>query len=151
DLVAATGAFSPDLFAALWELVWAGEVTNDTFAPLRSRLRGGPGTEAGRSGADRSRRDARRLGRQLRGGFRPRRAGPPGSEGRWSMIFRGARVRPASETERRAALTSMLLDRHGVLTREAVHAEGIGGGFSAVYDVLKAMEEAGRVRRGYFI
>jgi len=53
-----------------------------------------------------------------------------------------------SETQRRAALANQLLERHGVLTREAVHAEGIGGGFSAVYEVLKAMEERGRVRRG---
>src|SRR6185436_11174826 len=57
----------------------------------------------------------------------------------------------ASETQRRAALARSLLERYGVLTREAVHAEGIIGGFSAVYEVLKAMEEAGRVRRGYFV
>jgi ATP-dependent Lhr-like helicase len=56
-----------------------------------------------------------------------------------------------SETERRTALARSLLERYGVVTREAVHAEGITGGFSAVYDVLKAMEEAGRVRRGYFV
>lgn len=56
-----------------------------------------------------------------------------------------------SETERRAALARALLERYGVVTREAVHAEGIEGGFSAVYDVFKAMEEAGRVRRGYFV
>src|SRR6185436_6070469 len=61
-------------------------------------------------------------------------------------------IAPApTETERRAALTRVLLERHGVLTREAVHAEGIAGGFSAVYDVLRAMEDAGRVRRGYFV
>src|SRR6185436_11101703 len=57
----------------------------------------------------------------------------------------------ASETERRTALARSLLERYGVVTREAVHAEGIEGGFSAVYDVLKAMEESGRVRRGYFV
>ena len=79
-----------------------------------------------------------------------RRAGPPGSEGRWSLVRRPRATAP-SETERRAALARALLDRHGIVTREAVHAEGIEGGFSAVYDVLKAMEETGRVRRGYFV
>ena len=78
-----------------------------------------------------------------------RRAGPPGSEGRWSRVGRGRRV--PSETERRTALTRALLERHGVLTREAVHAEGGSGGFSAVYGVLKAMEDAAKVRRGYFV
>jgi ATP-dependent helicase Lhr and Lhr-like helicase len=139
DLAAETGAFAPDILAALWEMVWAGEVTNDTLAPLRSLWRG-----AGAEGKARERRMA------LRGGaFGGRRAGPPGSEGRWSRVARG-RGAP-TETERRAALAKALLERHGVLTREAVHAEGIQGGFSAVYDVLKAMEEAGRVRRGYFV
>jgi ATP-dependent helicase Lhr and Lhr-like helicase len=81
---------------------------------------------------------------------RARRAGPPGSEGRWSLAARaGGRI--PSETERRAALARALLERHGVLTREAVQAEGVTGGFSAVYEVLKALEEAGRIRRGYFI
>jgi ATP-dependent Lhr-like helicase len=156
DLTAATGAFSQDVLAALWDLVWAGEATNDTLAPLRGLLRGtekdAPSKRALRSGA-----------------FRPRRAGPPGSEGRWSLLphvrdrvmagqVSGTADTPAaprlagpSETERRAALAKVLLERHGVVTREAVHAEGIEGGFSAVYDVFKAMEEAGRVRRGYFV
>lgn len=67
-----------------------------------------------------------------------------------AQVDRQAPLGP-SETERRAALVKTLLERYGVVTREAVHAEGIPGGFSAVYDVLKAMEEAGRVRRGYFV
>jgi ATP-dependent Lhr-like helicase len=137
DLVAETSVFPGDLLAALWELVWASEVTNDTLAPLRSLA-------AGAASARPTRRSALH-DRALRG----RRMGPPGSEGRWSLFLR--RERPPSETERRAALAQVLLDRHGVLTREAVQAEGIAGGFSAVYDVLKAMEEAGRVRRGYFV
>jgi ATP-dependent Lhr-like helicase len=61
---------------------------------------------------------------------------------------------PAStptETERRTALVRALLTRHGVLVREALAIEGIPGGMSAVYDVLRAMEDAGRVRRGYFV
>jgi ATP-dependent Lhr-like helicase len=154
DLLAMTGAFQQDLLTAIWDLVWAGEVTNDTLAPLRSFLRGG-------AEETRSKRAALRMR-----GFRSRRVGPPGSEGRWSLLPHvraqvfaagdGATGGPVgalgpSETERRAALARSLLERYGVVTREAVHAEGIAGGFSAVYDVLKAMEEAGRVRRGYFV
>jgi ATP-dependent Lhr-like helicase len=137
DIAAETGAFPPDIVTALWELVWAGEITNDTLAPLRSYLRGSAGEEKDRRSALRAH------------AARPRRAGPPGSEGRWSVVARGRRE--VSETERRTALTKSLLERHGVLVREAVQAEGVAGGFSAVYDVLKAMENAGRVRRGYFV
>ncbi len=149
DLTAQTGAFSQDLLGALWDLVWAGEVTNDTLSPLRSFLRG--------AAAD---APSKRAMRSI--GFRSRRVGPPGSEGRWSLLPHvrdrffaerdgGTAAVGPSETERRAALVKTLLDRYGVVTREAVHAEGIVGGFSAVYDVLKAMEQAGRVRRGYFV
>ena len=184
DLTMQTGAFSPDLLGALWEMVWAGEVTNDTLSPLRSFLQGASADQP-------SKRAMRSIG------FRSRRVGPPGSEGRWSLLphvrdrffadrdraeaaasgatAKGAAAKGAaasgaaasgkaretsakaegptgpSETERRAALVKTLLERYGVVTREAVHAEGIVGGFSAVYDVLKAMEEAGRVRRGYFV
>ena len=133
DLQQATGAFPGDLVEAIWSLVWAGEVTNDTLAPLRSYLRGPP---------DRSRRE-----RIAGPAFRTRRLGPPGSEGRWSLLPEPS----GTPTERSMALAQVLLARYGVLTREAVHAEGVQGGFSAVYDVLKAMEESGRVRRGYFV
>jgi ATP-dependent Lhr-like helicase len=151
DLAAETGAFPRELLDALWDLVWAGEVTNDTLAPLRAFVRG-PAARTDR--------------RQFRGrSFRSRRSGPPGSEGRWSLLpspqagdnLGGGRSGPpnpranTTETERRAALTISLLERYGVLTREAVHAEEIPGGFSAVYPVAKAMEEAGRARRGYFV
>jgi ATP-dependent Lhr-like helicase len=135
DLLAITRAFPPDLAAALWDLVWAGEATNDTIAPLRSLLA--------------VPRDERRRGRP---GRIVRPSGPPGTEGRWSLLPREPAGRAApTETERRAALARALLERHGILTREAVGAEGVPGGFSAVYEVLKAMEEAGRVRRGYFV
>ena len=133
DLQTATGAFPADLLKALWDLVWAGEVTNDTLAPLRSYLRGAPKED----------RRIPHLGRA----FRSRRIGPPGSEGRWSLL-------PApsgTPTERATALAQTLLARHGVVTRETVHAEEITGGFAAVYPVLKAMEDAGRARRGYFV
>src|SRR5947207_4808130 len=133
DLQAATGAFPADLLKALWDLVWAGEVTNDTLAPLRSYLRGAPKEE----------RRIPHLGRP----FRSRRIGPPGSEGRWSLLPEPS----GTPTERATALARTLLARHGVVTREAVHAEEIAGGFAAVYPVLKAMEEAGRARRGYFV
>jgi ATP-dependent Lhr-like helicase len=75
---------------------------------------------------------------------------PPSAEGRWSLIQdrAGAHVSP---TEWSAATAQQLLSRYGVLTREVAGAEGISGGFSAVYDVLKAMEDAGRIRRGYFV
>jgi ATP-dependent Lhr-like helicase len=137
DLAKEAGAFPPEVLAAIWELVWAGEVTNDTLTPLRSYLRGSAAEE-------KERRAAQRMGAP-----RLRRAGPPGSEGRWSLLQR--RGPAPTETERRMELTRTLLERHGVLTREAVATEGISGGFSAVYDVLKAMEDGGRVRRGYFV
>jgi ATP-dependent Lhr-like helicase len=129
------GGFPVDVLDALWNMVWAGEVTNDTLEPLRSLA-----DAAGAKDRPRGRPNHRA----------PRRSALPGSEGRWSL--RAARLGPApTETERRTALTRALLERYGVLTREAVHAEGIEGGFSAVYDVLKALEDAGRVRRGYFL
>ncbi len=131
---AARGGPDREVLDALWDLVWAGEVTNDTFAPLR---------------ALRWKRTGRSNG--ARRGFRPGRVttlGPPEAAGRWSLIDGAA---TASSTERLHALSLALLERHGVLTREAVAAEGIDGGFSAVYPVLRAMEEAGRIRRGYFV
>jgi len=133
DLQRATGAFPNDLLEAIWELVWAGQVTNDTLAPLRSLLRGPEGS---------SRRE-----RVSGPAFRTRRQGPPGSEGRWSLLPDAS----GTPTERSMALAQVLLSRYGVLTREAAHAEGIPGGFAAVYEVLKAMEESGRARRGYFV
>ncbi|MBI5498356.1 MAG: DEAD/DEAH box helicase [Deltaproteobacteria bacterium] len=134
DITARTGVFPQDVLRTLWDLVWAGEVTNDTLAPLRSLLRA--------SG------QAAKHPRSRSATFRSRRSLPPGSEGRWSLLtVQGSHT----ETERRMALVRTLLERHGVLTREAVHAEGIPGGFSAVYDVLGAMEETGKVRRGYFV
>jgi ATP-dependent Lhr-like helicase len=117
---------------ALWDLVWAGEITNDTFAPLR---------------ALRWKRPSRPSGRAPRPG-RLTALGPPEAAGRWSV------VEPAptgQATERVHALALALLDRHGVLVREAVVAEGHDGGYAAVYPVLRALEEAGRIRRGYFV
>ena len=54
------------------------------------------------------------------------------------------------QTEWSHAIAQQLLTRYGVVFRETAHAENLPGGFSAVYDVMKALEESGRVRRGYF-
>jgi ATP-dependent Lhr-like helicase len=130
---AAGGGLVKPVLDALWDLVWAGEVTNDAPAALRSFLRGGE---------TRASRHRRRLAP-----FRSRRQSPPSAAGRWSRV--GARGGTA--TERAKALAEQLLARHGVLTRQAVMAESVPGGFSALYPVLKALEEAGRIRRGYFV
>ncbi len=120
---------------ALWDLVWAGVVTNDTLAPLRAL----PGVARRAS-----------VGRRRRPGRAVRRAGPAAGVGRWSLVA-DLLLPQASPTARATALAAQLLDRYGVVTRDAVAAEEIMGGFSAVYPVLKAMEESGRCRRGYFV
>jgi ATP-dependent Lhr-like helicase len=123
---------------ALWDLVWAGEVTNDSFAALRAFVgQGGRGSPSKRS-------------------RRPRLAaltvlGPPKAQGRWSLVDAELPLGEVTATQRGHALASALLDRHGVLTREAVRGEGHPGGFAGVYPVLRAMEESGRCRRGYFV
>ena len=134
----AGGASERDVLDALWDLVWAGEVTNDTFAPLRALRWKRPARSNGR---------APRLGRLTS-------LGPPEAAGRWSLVGSGlwdATPAPLSPTERMHQLALALLDRQGVLVRESVMAEGLEGGFSAVYPMLKALEEAGRIRRGYFV
>ncbi len=124
---------------ALWDLVWAGEVTNDSFAPVRALAGGG-----------RSRRGShRRSGRPNLGSLTV--LGPPRAQGRWSLVEADLPTDGVSATQRAHALAATLLDRHGVLMREAVRGEGHPGGFAAVYSVLRAMEDSGRVRRGYFV
>ena len=139
DLVVAAGtADERTLLRALWDLVWAGEVTNDTLAPLRAFVRGA-------SAKVRAVRPGHVHGRERCGG-RDRRPAPDG--GRWSPPL----LEPApTPTEAAHARALQLLDRHGVVTRESVLAENTPGGFAGVYPVLKAMEEAGKVRRGYFV
>ncbi|GJF31846.1 DEAD/DEAH box helicase [Kitasatospora sp. NE20-6] len=134
-----------EVATALWDLVWAGYVTNDSLAPLRALL--GSGRTAG-STAHRAVRGTPR-GR-IGGAGRPygaRRPGPPTVAGRWSLLP-GA---DGAATARAAARAQSLLDRHGVLTRGAVAAERVPGGFAGVYRVLSAFEERGRARRGYFV
>lgn len=141
EIVAQTGAFANDLINALWQLVWAGEVTNDTLAPVRSLVKQSAASKPSRLGRSSSRRS-----RGPR--FRSRRRGLlPGSEGRWSLTH----VAVASPTERAAALAGQLLERYGVFTRGMAARESAVGGFSALYPVFKAMEEAGKARRGYFV
>jgi ATP-dependent Lhr-like helicase len=141
-----------EVTAALWDLVWAGLVTNDGLAPLRARLGAGPTAHRTRPAQPRGHALARGPGLGLRGGFaRPDRSLAPllGQEaaGRWSLLP----AREQDPTLRAHALAAQLLDRHGVLTRAVASAEGIAGQFGAVYRVLAALEQAGQVRRGYFV
>ncbi|CAN5347421.1 ATP-dependent helicase [soil metagenome] len=140
-----SGLPEADVVAALWDLVWQGLVTNDTFQALRA-LTGGP---LRRGSGTRKRRPGRVAAR----------TGPPTAAGRWSLVadLVGPGV-PA--TERMAARAAVLLGRQGVVTRDGVVGEtsaisaahaGTPGAFSGVYPVLKAMEDAGRARRGYFV
>ncbi len=125
------------VLAALWDLVWAGEVTNDSLGPVRSFL----GTK--KSGSTTQRRRRPRVG-QLQA------SGPPQAAGRWSLVSNV--LTPAvSPTQQATARALQLVERYGVLTREAALGEGITGGFAGVYPVLKALEERGDLRRGYFV
>src|SRR5712692_10030598 len=126
------GGFAPEVKDALWDLVWSGEVTNDSLYPLRAFLRP-PAV-----------RHARRRGPTQRGLT-------PELIGRWSLVSAYGSGVPATPTERLTARVLQLLERHGVITRELVQYDGAEGGFAAAYGVLRAMEEAGRVRRGYFV
>ena len=158
------GGYPGESIDALWSLVWRGLVTNDSLHALRAYT---------------TRPDSSRPQRRMHTGmvFRSRRTTPPNAQGRWSLLPLRAPLRkegtgfspyikPAqtggalapeahsatpSATEASHALALQLLNRYGILTREAVAAENIPGGFSAVYDILKALEESGRIRRGYFV
>jgi ATP-dependent Lhr-like helicase len=131
----------------VWDLVWAGRLTNDTLAPLRTRLTGG-GTHKRAAPAPRARLDRTRYGRTRLGRpAMPTRTGPPTVAGRWSRLPE----REPNATRRTTARAEALIERHGVLTRGAVMAEQVPGGFSAVYPVLRAFEDNGRARRGYFV
>jgi ATP-dependent Lhr-like helicase len=145
DLVGSTDDTA--LAELVWDLVWSGRLTNDTLAPLRTRLAGG-GTHKRAPAPPRARLDRTRYGRTRLGRpAMPTRTGPPTVAGRWSLLPR----RDGNPTKRTTARAEALLERHGVLTRGAVMAEQVGGGFSAVYPVLRAFEENGRARRGYFV
>jgi len=125
------GGFPRETVDALWDLAWRGFITNDTLHAVRAFTRA-PDPRAGRRRA---------------APFRSRRLVPPKAEGRWSLVNSAG----SSVTEWSAASAQQLLTRHGIVTRETVASEAVAGGFSAVYQVLKAMEDAGRIRRGYFV
>ncbi|MBT2394091.1 ATP-dependent helicase [Streptomyces sp. ISL-1] len=139
-------AADPQLADAIWDLAWSGRLTNDTLAPLRSLL--GSGRTAG-STAHRAKRTVPRgrYGSLTAAARSASRTGPPTVSGRWSLL-------PTAEpdpTHRAHALAHTLLDRHGVVTRGAVAAEGVEGGFSATYRILSAFEDSGQARRGYVV
>jgi ATP-dependent Lhr-like helicase len=127
------GGFPAEVVDALWSLVWRGLVTNDTLQALRAFVE-----------------PPKRARRPEPAPFRSRRVTPPEAQGRWSLVADRLRSRP-SATEWATAAARQLLARHGVLTREAMNVEAIPGGYSAVYDVLRALEDAGRLRRGLFV
>jgi Lhr-like helicase len=134
------GGYPGETIEALWSLVWRGLITNDSLHALRAYI---------------ARPETVRNQRRVQTGmvFRSRKTTPPTAQGRWSLVpVRGAKVEGSpSSTEASHALALQLLSRYGVLMRESVAAENVVGGFSAVYDVLKALEESGRIRRGYFV
>jgi ATP-dependent helicase Lhr and Lhr-like helicase len=130
-LLGVTGLEPATALPALWDLVWGGEVTNDSWSPLRAERRYQP---------PRPDRRARRFSRA-------RAHRPTATQGRWSLA---AQLFAGADPDRRA-LAELLLERHGVVTRDAVRAEGIPGGYGAVYGELRALETLGSCRRGYFV
>ena len=134
-----------ELATAIWDLVFAGYLTNDTLAPIRARLSGGKTAHARSRSAPRTRYS--RFARPSGTARVPAPNAGPNLPGRWSSVPQ----RSMAETERALLRTEVLLDRYGILTRGEVAAENITGGFSAVYPVLRQGEDAGRYRRGYFV
>ena len=135
DLVGTIDVPAEELHAAMWDLAWAGEVTNDAFAPLRARrLRA-----VGPAGDRRSRRFAAR-----------RRGAGEAVAGRWSLTAPLFATVPGAGPRLRAQ-AELMLERYGIVTREAVLAEGFPGGFAALYGELSNLEVLGTARRGYFV
>ncbi len=130
DLLADTGLEAEEALPALWDLVWAGEATNDAWAPLRAGRR-----FQTRAARPRPRRFSRRRAAEV-----------TATQGRWSLTARLFPGRPD-----RRALAELLLERQGIVTRDGVRGEGIPGGYAAVYGELKALETLGLCRRGYFV
>ncbi len=130
DLLTAAGLEPADALPALWELVWAGEVTNDAWTPLRAERRYGTPVEE----------------RRPRRFARTRAAGATSTQGRWSLA---SRLFPQALDRR--ALAELLLERQGIVVRDGVRGEGIPGGYGAVYGELRALETIGACRRGYFV
>ncbi len=141
DLLVDVAVSPEELQEALWDLAWAGEVTNDAFAPLRA-----PRLTLARAQRERSR------GAPGAGRFATRRRGGAAAQvqGRWSLTS-PLLAPPVDPASRRRALGELLLERYGILTREQVLAEGVPGGFSAIYSELTQLETLGIARRGYFV
>lgn len=140
DLLAELALSPEQVQEALWDLVWAGEVTNDAWAPLRApRLTLARAQKAARPAA-------RRFGARRRGAT----ANPAHPPGRWSLTSSIFRADPEPGARRRT-VAELLLERYGIVTREQVLAEGVPGGFSTLYDSLSALETLGICRRGYFV
>ena len=143
-------ATDESVVAAIWELVWAGALTNDTLAPVRALL----GTATRTAHSRRPRAPRARYGRYAGIGAgltpaatSPARSAPFAMAGRWSA----APVRDLDPTRRAVAAADGALDRYGLVTRGSISNERVVGGFAAVYRVLKVAEESGRARRGYFV
>lgn len=149
EIVRLNGGFANDLLAALWRLVWNGEVTNDTLAPLRSMVHATAASSRSSRGKSSRRASSGRRGRAT---FRTRRQTRlAGSEGRWNLLQAAQPTEGITNTQRQAAIASQLVERYGIFVRNLAAKEQLAGGFSAVYPVLKAMEESGKIRRGYFV
>ena len=131
DLLQATGLEGETALPALWDLVWAGEATNDAWTPLRASRR----FETPRPEQRRPRRFSRQRANAI-----------TATQGRWSLtepLFAG-------EPDPRA-LAELLLERQGIVTRDGVRAEGVPGGYARVYQELRKLETLGTCRRGYFV
>ncbi|HVI94349.1 MAG TPA: DEAD/DEAH box helicase, partial [Anaeromyxobacter sp.] len=138
----AGGGYEQQTVDALWTLVWRGVVTNDGFAVLRAYTQPAPG------------RRERGRGLARPGAFRSRLSVPPSAGGRWTLVEARRALAggpPPTPTAWSAAIAQQLLVRYGLVARGVATAEGIPGGFSAIYDVLRHLEESGRIRRGYFV
>jgi len=125
------GGFPQETVDAIWDLVWKGLLTNDTIHALRAYA----------SAPEKVRRSGRHAS------FRSRRLIPPSAEGRWTVVASPS----ASPTAWATAMAHQLLARHGIVTRDVAAIEQLPGGFSALYPVLRRLEETGRIRRGYFV
>jgi ATP-dependent Lhr-like helicase len=130
ELVETSGIEPAAALAGLWDLVWAGEVTNDSWAPLRASRR----------------YEAPRPERRTRRFSRARATAPSPTQGRWSLV---TPLFPGSPDRR--ALAELILERQGIVTRDGVRGEGIRGGYGSVYGELRALETLGVCRRGYFV
>ena len=139
---AAGGGYEQQTVDALWDLVWRGLVTNDTFQALRAYAEPAP-----------ARRERGRAIARAPAAFRSRRVAPAAAGGRWTLVAARRELAGGlpTATEWSAATAQQLLVRYGLVTRGAATAESLPGGFSAVYDVLRHLEESGRIRRGYFV